>query len=59
MIKEKLIPVIENGIVKEKTIDEKVQHILQTLITFGLFDNPLEDKSIEKDNAESKATALN
>lgn len=59
MVKEKLIPVIENGIVKEKTIDEKVQHILQTLITFGLFDNPLEDKSIEKDNAESKATALN
>lgn len=59
MVKEKLIPVIENGIVKEKTIDEKVQHILQTLITFGLFDNPLEDKSIERDNAESKATALN
>ena len=59
MVKEKLIPVIENGIVKEKTIDEKVQHILQTLITFGLLDNPQEDKSIEKDNAESKATALN
>ena len=38
MTREILIPAIENGIVKEETIDAKVRHILQTLIAFGALD---------------------
>ena len=48
----------ENGIVKEETIDAKVRHILQTLIAFGALDTPREDKSIDKDNAQSKDCLL-
>lgn len=59
MTKEILIPAIKNGIVTEETIDTKVQHILQTLIAFGMFDTSREDKSIDKDNAQSKEIALN
>ena len=59
MTKEILIPAIANGIVTETTIDLKVQHILQTLIAFGAFDTPREDKSIAKDNVRSKEIALN
>ena len=58
MTREILIPAIENGIVKEETIDAKVRHILQTLIAFGALDTPREDKSIDKDNAQSKEIAL-
>ena len=58
MTREILIPAIENGIVKEETIDTKVRHILQTLIAFGALDTPREDKSIDKDNAQSKEIAL-
>ena len=43
---------------KEETIDAKVRHILQTLIAFGALDTPREDKSIDKDNAQSKEIAL-
>lgn len=49
---------IKNGVVDERVIDEKVQHILQTLIAFGMFDKPREDKSIPQNNPESAATAL-
>lgn len=33
-----LLKAIETGLVREETIDLKVQHILQTLIAFGFFD---------------------
>lgn len=58
MTKEYLIPAIKNGIVTETTIDAKVQHILQTLITFGSFDIPKQNSSITEDNIQSKETAL-
>ena len=56
--KENLIPLIENGIVDEKVIDEKVQNILQTLIAFGFFDRPQLDRSISERNAFSDSVAL-
>ena len=49
---------IKNGVVDERMIDEKVQHILQTLIAFGMFDKPRQDKSIPENNQESATTAL-
>ncbi len=56
--KERLLPLIESGAVSEKTIDEKVQHLLQTFIAFGLLDRPMQDKSIPLDNPQSCNTAL-
>ena len=37
---------IANGVVDIRTIDTKVQHILQTLISFGFFDRPLGQRII-------------
>lgn len=54
----KIIPLIENGVISEEVIDEKVQHILQTFIAFGFFDTPRKDSSIPEDNPASRQTAL-
>lgn len=51
-------PLLENGVISESQIDEKVQHILQTFIAFGFFDSPRKDASIPEDNPESRQTAL-
>lgn len=50
-------PLIDSGVIRESEIDEKVQHILQTLIAFGFMDRPQLDKSISEDNAYSREVA--
>lgn len=55
---ENLIPAIQKGVVTEETINLKVQHILQTLITFGLLDKEQKDTSIALDNPYSRQAAL-
>lgn len=50
-------PLIDNGVIKESEIDEKVQHILQTLIAFGFLDRPQLDTTISEDNAYSREVA--
>lgn len=55
---EKLIPLIETGVVREEAITEKVIHILQTFIAFGMLDTPRQDTTIALDNPQSKAVAL-
>lgn len=55
---EGIAPIVENGVVDERYIDEKVQHILQTLIAFGFFDRPQLDSSINEKNPFSDETAL-
>lgn len=49
---------IETGLVSESTIDLKVQHILQTLISFGFFDRVQLDKSIPEQNSVTEQIAL-
>ena len=51
---ENIKEMIDNGVIAESAIDEKVQHILQTLIAFGLFDRPMKDESIPADNGFSR-----
>lgn len=51
-------PYIERGMISEKTIDLKVQHILQTLIAFGQLDRVQKDSTIPLDNEVSNQTAL-
>lgn len=55
---ETILPLLENGVVDEAVIDEKVQHLLQTFIAFGFLDTPAKDASIPEDNPESRKTAL-
>ena len=50
-------PMIDSGVIRESEIDEKVQHILQTLIAFGFLDRPQLDAAISEDNAYSRETA--
>lgn len=54
---ELIKPLIDSGVIRESEIDEKVQHILQTLIAFGFLDRPQLDKSISEDNAYSREVA--
>lgn len=49
---------IENGVVDVRTIEAKVQHILQTLISFGFFDRPQKDSSISERNPFSDNASL-
>lgn len=56
--RERLMPLIETGVVSEKTIDEKVQHLLQTFIAFGFLDTPAGDDSLPLDSETSRKTAL-
>ena len=58
MNREILLPAIANGIVDEKTIDEKVQHILQLIFAYGFPDRAQLDPSIPEDNPSSNQTAL-
>ncbi len=53
-----LIGPIKNGIVTEKTIDEKVRHILQTLIAFGFLDRPQQDNTVPEHNPYTENIAL-
>ena len=55
---KKLAQAIENGVVDVRTIDTKVQHILQTLIAFGFFDRPQKDESISERNPFSDNASL-
>lgn len=49
---------LANGRVTMKTIDDKVAHLLQTFIAFGLLDREAKDSSISHDYAPSRETAL-
>ena len=58
MNRAKIMPLIENGVIDERVIDEKVQHILQSLLAFGFFDRPQKDESISERNPYSDSVAL-
>ena len=49
---------IANGVVDVRVIDEKVQHILQSLISFGFFDRPQKDEKIGERNPFSDNASL-
>lgn len=45
-VKEKLLPLIEQGIVTKATIDEKVRRIYGACIEMGFFDRPQQDTTL-------------
>jgi beta-glucosidase len=58
MNREKLLPAIRDGRVKESTIDEKVRRILTAAARFGWLDREQTDLSLSKYNEENHLTAL-
>ncbi|MBO9633041.1 MAG: glycoside hydrolase family 3 C-terminal domain-containing protein [Chitinophagaceae bacterium] len=58
MTREKLIPAIQEGLVKESTIDDKVKRMLRIIFRFGFFDNEQLDKNIPLDNPDAAKVAL-
>lgn len=58
MTKEKLIPAIQQGLVKESTINDKVKRMLRIIFRFGFFDNIQTDRDIPLDNPDAAKTAL-
>ncbi|MDE5624936.1 MAG: glycoside hydrolase family 3 protein, partial [Muribaculaceae bacterium] len=56
--REQLLPAISQGLVSEKTIDDKVRRILRLIFSYGFFDNEQHDPSIPMDNPEGAAAAL-
>lgn len=58
MNKEHLAEPIANGVVDVRTIDAKVQHILQTIISFGFLDRPQKDEKFSERNPFSDNASL-
>ena len=54
---EKVIPLIENGVVPMKELDEKCENILRTFDAFGLLDKDIRDSSIPEDCEENNERA--
>lgn len=50
---------IDNGVICEKALDEKCQHILQAFIAYGFLDNSMIDERIPEDFDESRWLAYN
>lgn len=55
---DKIKAAIEAGTIDERTIDEKVRHVLQTVMAFGIFDREQKESSLPLDNPKSAETAL-
>lgn len=49
---------MDKGLVSESTINEKVQHILQTMSAFGVLDKDSATQDATRENPELKAAAL-
>ena len=54
---ESIKPLIDNGVVREADIDDKVQTILENLIAYGFLDRPQLDTTIKEDNHYSREVA--
>ena len=56
-VREKLLPLIEQGVVTEETINEKVRRIYGTCIEMGFFDRPQLDTTIPVYNPKANEAA--
>lgn len=49
---------VSNGVLDERIIDQKVQHILQTLLAFGFFDRPQKNEEFKEQNPFSEQVSI-
>jgi beta-glucosidase len=55
---EKLLALLENGILTQADIDEKVRRILRVAVSFGWLDRPQLDVTIPRYNLDGRAASL-
>lgn len=53
-----LLPAIQQGIVTQETINDKVRRILRIIFSFGFYDNPQTDGTIPLDNPDNDTVSL-
>jgi beta-glucosidase len=58
MTGENLVPAVENGLVTEEAINDKIRRMLRLAACFGWLDNEQKDESIPMDNPETGEIAL-
>jgi beta-glucosidase len=58
MNRERLLPLIRNGMVSESVIDDKIRRQLRLAVCFGWLDHDQKDESIPLDDPETAAVAL-
>jgi beta-glucosidase len=58
MNQKNLLPLVESGVVDERTIDAKCQHILQTISTFGVKDKNNDHTAAVQENPFAAQVAL-
>jgi len=56
-VREKLLPLVEQGVVTEETINEKVRRIYGTCIEMGFFDRPQQDTTLSVYNPKANRMA--
>ncbi|MBN2407915.1 MAG: glycoside hydrolase family 3 C-terminal domain-containing protein [Elusimicrobia bacterium] len=54
---DRLLPLLENGEIDEKLLDDKVRRILRAAFILGLFDSPSKEYRAEKNTPEHKRLA--
>ncbi|OUQ50690.1 hypothetical protein B5E60_12860 [Alistipes sp. An116] len=47
---KELLPLLESGVIRERDLNEKVCHILQTLSAFGCLDRPYDTNRVTEDD---------
>ena len=58
MNRESLLPAVEQGLVTEDVIDDKIRRILRLGVCFGWFDREQKDTSIPEDDPASREVSL-
>ena len=54
---EKILPLVKNGVVTEKQLDEKCRHIIQTLSAFGFIGKTMNENTADEDNPYCRSLA--
>jgi beta-glucosidase len=58
LTRERLLPAVQNGLVDESVIDDKVRRLLRLMCCFGWLDRPQWDATIPLEDPDSAAVAL-
>ena len=58
MTRANLIPLLNNGLLPQEVLDDKVRRILRLIFRFGFYDTIQENSAIPKNDPKSVATAL-
>ncbi len=58
MNREHLLPAVQQGLVDERVIDDKIRRLLRLMVCFGWLDRPQQDTSIPLEDPDTAAVSL-